>query len=513
MATTGSLLGHWARHHPDRIAVVCGDHRICHATHHQRTRQCAAALLALGLRRGDALATCMGNRLELLELYRACALLGIAVVPASPLLQSSGLALLLRDSGAVALVVQASLQDMAGHLRATEPALPVEHWIGLDTAMPDGHGYEALLAQAPPLPTSVDGDDIDPDTPFNLMYSSGTTGTPKGIVLTHAIRSAYAQQFAAAFRIHSGSVVMHTGSLVFNGAFTTLMPAWQQGCTYVLEETFDADRFIERVRSEGVTHVMTVPSQIAALLAAPGFTPEALSSIRMLCSVGAPLPQAHRERLLAMLPGAVYELYGLTEGFATVLDGADAAAHPGSVGIPLPYHRLRILRADGSEADTGEIGEIAGRGPLLMPGYHRQPALTAATIIDGWLHTGDLGFVDRDGFLHLVDRSKDLIISGGVNIYPRDIEEVASTHPLVREVAVFGVTDPRWGECPVAAVVLMPGACIAADDLRDWINAHVAARFQRVREVVLHAQLPRNTAGKTLKRELRDHYRDYVGRR
>jgi acyl-CoA synthetase (AMP-forming)/AMP-acid ligase II len=284
------------------------------------------------------------------------------------------------------------------------------------------------------------------------------------------------------------------------------MPAWLQGCTYVLRSHFAAEDFIETVHRESVTHVMLVPSQIAAILTAPNFSPAALASLRMVCSLGAPLPHEHRQRLQDVLADAVYELYGLTEGFATVLDGADTAAHPGTVGIPLPFHELRIVDDDGREVPSGSVGEIAGRGPLLMPGYHRQPELTGRAIVDGWLRTGDVGFVDADGFLHLVDRRKDMIISGGVNVYPRDIEEVACRHTAVREAAVFGVPDPKWGERPVAAVLLRAGTTVDAAALCAWINANVAARFQRVHEVTICTEFPRNVAGKTLKRELRERW-------
>jgi acyl-CoA synthetase (AMP-forming)/AMP-acid ligase II len=363
--------------------------------------------------------------------------------------------------------------------------------------------YAALMADAPPFD---EVEPVDAETPFNIMYSSGTTGAPKGIVLTHRIRTAYALQFAAAFAVRTDSVVMHAGSLVFNGAFTTLMPAWLQGCTYVLCSHFAAEDFIQTVRRESVTHVMLVPSQIAAILTAPNFSSAALASLKMVCSLGAPLPREHRQRLQDVLPGAIYELYGLTEGFATVLDGADTAAHPGTVGIPLPFHELRIVDDNGREVPSGSVGEIAGRGPLLMPGYHRQAELTGRTIVDGWLRTGDVGFVDADGFLHLVDRRKDMIISGGVNVYPRDIEEVACRHPAVREAAVFGIPDAKWGERPVAAVLLRPGSSVDAAALCTWINANVAARFQRVHEVTICTEFPRNVAGKTLKRELRERW-------
>lgn len=498
----GSLLGHWARYHPGKTALVCGSERMSFARHQERVVRCVAALRALGLRRGDAIATFMGNCAELVELYRACAQTGLVCVPISPLLQAAGVAVVLRDCSAAAIFSQPALRPVLDALRAEFPQPAPDRWVMTGPAI--GYGqYAALMAQAPQFD---EVEPIDPETAFNIMYSSGTTGAPKGIVLTHRIRTAYALQFAAAFAVRTDSVVMHAGSLVFNGAFTTLMPAWLQGCTYVLCDHFAAEDFIETVRRESVTHVMLVPSQIAAILAAPNFSRAALASLKMVCSLGAPLPHEHRQRLQDVLPGAIYELYGLTEGFATVLDGADTAAHPGTVGIPLPFHELRIVDDNGRDVPSGSVGEIAGRGPLLMPGYHGQPELTGRTIVNGWLRTGDVGFVDADGFLHLVDRRKDMIISGGVNVYPRDIEEVACRHPAVLEAAVFGIPDPKWGERPVAAVLLRPGSSVDAAALCTWINANVAARFQRVHEVTICTEFPRNVAGKTLKRELRERW-------
>jgi len=503
----GSLLGHWARYRPDDLAVVCGEARVTHAAHARRVNQAARALLALGLRHGDRLALVLGNRIELLELYRASALLGVIVVPLSPLLLAPALESLLRDSGSVAIVADAAsapLVDAACDAAGTiAPALrllldvastpPARDWNALVAAQPD---------EAPPVPP------IDGAHPYNIVYSSGTTGTPKGIVHTHAIRALYGLQFAERFGIRNDSVVLHGGSLVFNGAFPTLMPAWYTGCRYVLLERFEPAAWIAAVARERVTHAIVVPSQLAALLHAPGFTTEALGSLRMLCSLGAPLPREHKEQLLRLLPdGALWELYGLTEGFVTVLDGRDLRAHIDSVGTPVAFNSMRIVDDAGRELPPGEVGEILGHSPMLTPGYWGKPELTAQAIVDGWLHTGDLGMVDADGYLHLVDRHKDLIISGGVNVYPRDIEEVAARHAALREVAVFGVADERWGECPVIAVVPLAGTVVDAGELRDWINARVGAKFQRVREVLVLDELPRNIAGKTLKRVLRERYR------
>jgi len=237
---------------------------------------------------------------------------------------------------------------------------------------------------------------------------------------------------------------------------------------------------------------------------APNFAPAKLKSLRMLCSVGAPWHREHKERLMPVLPDSLYELYGLTEGFVTVLDSRDFAAKIDSVGVPIPFSEMRIVGDDGNEIPSGEVGEITGRGPLLMPGYYKRPDLTSQAIVDGWLHTGDVGFADADGFLHLVDRKKDLIISGGVNVFPKDIEEIVVQHPAVREAAVFGVPDDKWGESPVAAVILKEPGAAGAEELRLWINERVAARYQQVHEVIISEDFPRSTAGKTLKRVLRE---------
>ncbi len=346
----------------------------------------------------------------------------------------------------------------------------------------------------------LDGD------PYNIIYSSGTTGSPKGIVLTHYIRAVYCMLFASTFRMSPESVVLHSGSIVFNGAFLTLMPSMYLGAKYVLHKSFEARKFVETVERERVTHVMMVPSQIVALLSSPHFSPDALKSLEMIGTVGAPLHMEHKEKLNRCLPDRFYELYGLTEGFMTVLDKSHYASKPTSVGPPQPFFEMRIINEHGKEALLGEIGEIVGRGPALMPGYYKRPDLTAQAIIDGWLHTGDLGYVDEDGFLYLVDRKKDMIISGGTNIFPKDIEEIIVQHPAVREVAVFGIPSERWGETPLAAVILQQPGTIAAEALCDWINERVDAKNQRISAVVIMEDFPRSTAGKTLKRVLREPY-------
>jgi acyl-CoA synthetase (AMP-forming)/AMP-acid ligase II len=462
----------------------------------------ANALARLGVTRGDRVASVLPNGLELLATYWACAKLGAAAVPLSPLLTATGLVSLLQDSRP--RVVVAAGGD-AGALRDVRRALALEAaWVLVDAAHDDdAAGYRAFgtlhaaASDAEPQAVVAAGDLL------TLMYTSGTTGLPKGIEHTHFIRAMYATTMANAWRMAPESVVLHSGALVFNGAMVTMFPAFMCGATFIVHRAFDAEAFIETVERERVTHTMLVPSQIIAILNAPSFDPARLTSIEMVLSLGAPLHKEYKDRLNRLLPDRFYELYGLTEGFITVLDRDDAQRKAGSVGVPPPFYSMRIVGEDGRDLPAGTVGEIVGRGPITMSAYFNRPELTEQTLAGGWLHTGDLGYVDDDGFLYLVDRKKDMIDSGGVKVYPKDIEEIAAHHPAIREVAVFGIPHDKWGETPVAAVVLRENEGVDSETLKDWINARVAAKYQRLERVLILADFPRNAAGKTLKRELR----------
>ena len=503
MLQLATLIEHHSRFRPNEVAVVVGEEQLTWREFFGRVDRCGSLLRARGVRKGDRVATLLPNCRELLEIYWAVPSIGAVLVPLSPLLMPAGLASLIRDSGACCLFTQRSMLPALDEVRAELPGLLPDRVLLIDGAEGGYGGYDADFASGiiSREPVSVSQDDL-----FNIMYTSGTTGLPKGIMHSHFVRAMYCTLFASAWRMSPESVVLHTGAIVFNGAFVTLMPCFYLGARYVLQRQFNAQQAIEIIERERVTHIMLVPAQIIAILNAPNFSPERLASLQMILSLGAPLYKEHKDSLNRLLPHRFYELYGLTEGFWTILDRTQSERKAGSVGAPPEFYAMRIVREDGTDAPPGGVGEIVGRGPSLMIGYYNRSDLTAQAIRDGWLYTGDMGYVDDEGYLYLVDRKKDMIDSGGVKVYPKDIEEIVARHPAVREVAVFGVPHEKWGETPVAAVILREPGAIGADALRDWINERVDARYQRVHAVEIMDDFPRNAAGKTLKREMRNRH-------
>ena len=502
----GSLLPRHARYRPEHLAFVVGKERLNFLELNSRVNRLSNALLDSGIRKGQKMATVLPNCEELMLLYWAAAKTGIVIVPGSPLLQASGLATLLRDSDTEVVFADAEFAETLNNIKNELPAIQNEHWVILgESKINSGFKkYSDFIAEAStdePPDAQLCDDDV-----YNIMYSSGTTGAPKGIVHTHYVRANYCTHFASAWRMTPESIVLHAGAIVFNGAMLDLMPWMFLGATYILHHYFDAGAVLAAVEKEKVTHMVMVPAQITALLNHPDFDAEKLRSLEMLQNVGAPLLLEYKHKLNEILPGIFYELYGVTEGFFSHLDRDDALRKVGSVGAAPPFIDIKVLRENGEECKAGEVGEICGRGPMMMSGYYKQPELTKKTIVKGWLHSGDLGYLDEDGFLFLVDRVKDMIISGGVNVFPKDIEEVIIQHPAVAEVSVFGVPDKKWGETPIAAIIFHHAQKLSQDELIKWTNERVDAKFQRISAVVIYDSFPRNVAGKTLKREMRDSY-------
>ena len=501
MLNISQLLTRNARYRPNHLAFVFNKKRLTYSEFNASVNQLCHAFLAIGITKGSKVSTLLPNSFELYETYWACAKIGAVCVPNSPMLRGSGLVNLLNDSDTDLVI---SNQSLMPYIDEVMSQLNSKNFWLIDSVSDNYNNYhqqkETQLNTEPPRI------EIHPHDPYNIMYSSGTTGLPKGIVISHQVRALYGSLFANYFRMTPESIVMHSGSIVFNGSFLTLIPVMFVGGTYILLDHFDPHAVTEVIKNEKVTHTILVPSQIVSCLNVEEFKQENLKSLAYILSVGAPLLLEHKEELDRQIPNIFYELYGLTEGFMTILDKTEFRKKAGSVGAAPQLMEIKIVDDFGNELPDGKIGEIVGKSPLLMTEYYKNPTKTAEAIQDGWLMTGDVGYLDEDGYLFLTGRKKDLIISGGVNVYPIDIEEVIAQHLGVQDVSVFGINHDEWGETPIAAVILKNGFFLETHEIKKFANDNLEARYQKVADIFFVADFPKNVAGKVLKRQLKENY-------
>jgi acyl-CoA synthetase (AMP-forming)/AMP-acid ligase II len=374
--------------------------------------------------------------------------------------------------------------------------------IGLDFVPEGWLPFEELRAH----PTSAPLPDMAPETPVNLIYSSGTTGSPKGIVHSHRMRLVQVERMAR-YGLGPEACTLLATPLYSNTTLIALLPTLARGGMAVLQPSFDITQYLRLAERHAATHTILVPVQYSRLLADPGFERYDLSSFQTTWCTGAPLPIALKEELVRRWPGTLVEIYGQTEGGCTTI--LDTAAHPdklSTVGQPAPGVEVRILDEDDQVLPGDAVGEIVGRAPSMMSGYHDRPDLTEQLIWRDeeerpFLRTGDLGWLDGDGFLHLAGRKKDVIISSGFNVYPADLEGILAAHPDVAEVAVIGIPSSDRGEAPLGLVVLRPGATVTPPDLCAWVNSRLG-RTQRLARIELRMALPRSPQGKLLKEQL-----------
>ena len=461
----------------------------------------AAALQRDGLQPGDAIAVCAATSIEYAAVFLGALRAGVVVAPLAPGSGTDSLRRMVQDARA-----RLVFTDTLGLASLGEAGADAVHRIALDDGIA-GAALSMWLAAPGVVARPVAA---QPSWPFNIIYSSGTTGEPKGIVQSHGMRWSHVRR-GADYGYGADTITLLSTPLYSNTTLVVFFPTISAGGTVLLMPKFDALAYLRLAQQHRVTHTMLVPVQYQRLMANPEFGSFDLSSYRMKFSTSAPFGAALKADVLQRWPGGLVEFYGMTEGGGTCL--LEAHVYPDklhTVGKPAVGHDIRLIDDNGVEVAAGQAGEVVGHSGGMMSGYHGQPAKTreAEWFDPGgkrFIRTGDIGRFDADGFLILFDRKKDMLISGGFNVYPSDLEAVVRAHPAVLEVAVVGVPSERWGETPAAFVVRRDGQTVSADELLQWTNAQLG-KTQRLDSLQFLDELPRSAIGKVLKRELRAAY-------
>ena len=490
----GEILRLAARTTPEKTAIIADGRRLSFEEYDRLANRFANFLIARGVGPSDRIATLLFNSPEYGVVHFGNARAGSVLVHIPPLYAPAEVAEIVERTRPRLLVVDAAVQDRIGaEVRDAVPAVMV----------PGGPDFEAALAAVSDRPPDRA---IDPAAPVAMTFTGGTTGRPKGAVVSHTARYVSAASTAREHQVTEQDVV---GVVVPMFHAVGLMIWYQaailRGCTAVILRRWDPAEFIAATERHGISSVFLVPVQVRDLLRSPAFDAGRLASLKNLGVGGAPTPPGLIEECRDALPHCGYtDHYGQSEtGPLTILKPSDTEAHAGTVGQPAEGVELRIVDADGNPVPAGTVGELVTRGPYMMEGYFGDEEETARYFRGGWGWTGDLGKADVDGYVTLVGRSREIIISGGFNIHPSEVETALASHPAVEDCTVFGVPDDRWGEAPVAYVVR--AADISGDDLIAHCTDRLA-RYKRPREIVFVDSIPRTPSGKVRKPLLRNAY-------
>ena len=496
-----------AQTHPEKLALVCDDTSISWGEFDQQINKIANLLLSMGVAKGDNIAIISPNSIPYAALFMGILRAGACVTPLSTMASPDALRKMLTDCDAKAIFVAAQYLDLVeGFVTDLDIAR-----FALDFDHPAFQLFGAAVEKADATDPDIS---IDMSDAFNLIYSSGTTGTPKGILHNHWMRAAQMDRVSPNGYDDDARTLLST-PLYSNTTIVSFLPTLYGGSTVYLMPKFDARGYLEIVEREKITHTMLVPVQYKRIMDVPDFDAFDLTSMKVKFSTSAPLRAEVKADVLARFPGKLLEYYGLTEGGGvTVLNSAEHPDKLHTVGQPAPGNEIRLIDEAGHEVPSGQVGEICGRGPTMMAGYYGRDDLTADYIWRDaagqvFFRSGDMGRFDEDGFLILSDRKKDMIISGGLNIYADDLELALLADVDVVDAAVIGVPSDAWGETPYGLVVLRAGATRTGDQICADANAKLG-KSQRLSAVETRDTLPRSSIGKILKKELRVPFWDAV---
>jgi long-chain acyl-CoA synthetase len=505
-----------AKYYPDKLAISDFGNKFSWSQFEQRTRALAASLSQLGIKKGDRVGVLMPNGYRYMEAYYALPRMGAIIVPLNTRYSPVEFAFVLNDCGAVALLVD----DM--YLPQYEKFAPnlesVRHLVcsGSQNRPAGMLDYEELIENSP---AGFQDAEIDEDEVVGLFYTGGTTGRSKGVMLTHRSLIANALSSAAYSNITSDTVYMHVAPMFHIADAASIVSYTMMAACHTFLPKFDAAKAIEMIERERVSHIGLVPTMINLLLQVPNIRDYDLSSLKLIFSGGSPTPPGVIRKLRELLPCTLRQGYGMTEASpgVTTLTWEDLLkaieAPPDSpqarlllsCGIPMLNVEVRIINDESQDIAPGEIGEIIVRGPNIMKGYWNLPQETAQALRNGWYYTGDLATIDEENYIYIIDRKKDMIISGGENVYSAEVENALYAHPAVLEAAVIGVPDEKWGERVHAVVVLKPGVDASEAELvakcRELISGYKIPRSMEFIE-----EMPKSGAGKILKRNLREKY-------
>ena len=494
---------------PEKPALVCNGAVCSWAELDRRVNKLGNAFLDAGLQGGDRVAVLLGNCSEYFEIYFACARTGLIAVPVNYRLTGHELDQIIDHAGPSLLITDAGYVEQARAIQS----LPAQRWCISAAAVQGFEDYHTIMETAEAAPVSSDGNDI-----FAIFYTSGTTGLPKGALVSHRNLEMNGYNQAIADRSVPGDVNLLATPIYHMGAVFMALTYMMLGCTQHILRKFDPGAWLGLLEQSRASVALLVPTMINAVLSDADLRKYDISSLRLIFYGGGPMPVSVLERAIDRLGCGFTQGYGLTETLeATFLVSADHVINGtetqtrrlASAGREAVGAEIRIVDDAGVELPGGETGEILVKSESVIAGYWNNPEETANAIRDGWFHTGDLGYLDDERYLFVVDRKKDMVVSGGVNIYSKEIESVLYRHPAVLEVAVIGLPDEEWGEVVTAVISTQPGRAVTGQALIDFCRTSLAG-YKKPRKVFFMDELPKNPSGKILKRVLRDNLANIV---